>query len=341
MPMNKKLLFKLMEANGVSGREGDVRKLIQNEIKGSVDDIFIDQMGNLVARKKGKKPTIVFAAHMDEIGLMALSVDSEGRIYFKGVGGIEPMSLIGQRVEMKGNSGDIKGIITLDEMSDSYEIEDLPPMDELYVDCGMSKSELEKEGVRGGTYLILQQEPGDLDKGKKFYGKALDDRIGCFMLIEMIMGKKCMNETYFMFTVQEEVGLYGAKTAMYTIDADMAIIAETTDADEHSKLKTKLVGKGPCLTMMDSDTIPNPCINKQLVDLAKKNKIPVQYDVSDGGTTDALSISLSKGGVPVGVVGIPVKNMHTTVGISSWKDVQHGIRLMQKFADHPPKSYVL
>jgi endoglucanase len=341
MPMNKKLLFDLMEANGVSGMEGDVRKLIQKEIKKHVSDIFIDQMGNLVAHKKGGKPTIVFAAHMDEIGLMVKSIDENGKIYFMGVGGIEPMSLIGQRVAMEGKSGEIKGIITLEEMSDAHEIEDIPPMDTLFVDTGMSKSELAKEGVRGGTYLILQQEPGDLDKGDKFYGKALDDRIGCFMLIEMIKGKKCKNETYFMFTVQEEVGLYGAKTAMYTIDADMAIIAETTDADEHSRHKTKIVGKGPCLTIMDSDTIPNPCINKQLIDLAGKNKIPIQYDISDGGTTDALSISLSKGGVPVGVVGIPVKNMHTTVGISSWKDIQNGIRLMQNFADQPPKSCVL
>jgi endoglucanase len=341
MPMNKKLLFDLMEANGVSGMEVDVRSLIQKEIKEYVDDVFIDQMGNLVAHKKGKKPSIVFAAHMDEIGLMVKSIDEEGKIYFMGVGGIEPMSLIGQRVEFQGKSGEIKGIITLEEMSDAMEIDELPFMESLFVDSGMTKSELEEEGVRGGTYLILQQEPGDLDKGKKFYGKALDDRIGCFMLIEMIKGKKCKNETYFMFTVQEEVGLYGAKTAMYTIDADMAIIAETTDSDEHSKLKTKVVGKGPCLTMMDSDTIPNPCINRQLVDLASRNKIPIQFDVSDGGTTDALSISLSKGGVPVGVVGIPVKNMHTTVGISSWKDVQSGIRLMQKFADFPPKSCVL
>jgi endoglucanase len=339
--MNKKLLFKLMEADGVSGKEGEVRKVIQKEIKNYVDEIFVDQMGNLVAHKNGKNPTIVFAAHMDEIGLMVRSVDDNGNIYFMGVGGIEPMSLIGQRVVFEGKSGDIKGIITSEEMTDAYEIDEIPPLDTLFVDSGMTKTDLEKEGVRGGTYLILQQEPGDLDKGKKFFGKALDDRIGCFMLIEMIKGKKCKNDTYFIFTVQEEVGLYGSKTAMYNIDADMAIIAETTDADEHSKLRTKIVGKGPCLTMMDSDTIANPCINRELEELAKKNKIPIQYDVSEGGTTDALSISLSKGGVPVGVIGIPVKNMHTTVGIACYNDIDSAIKLMILFSNNPPKNCVL
>ncbi len=341
MPMNKKLLFNLMEADGVSGREGEVRRMIQKEIKSHVDEIFVDQMGNLVAHKKGKKPTIVFAAHMDEIGLMVRSVDDNGNIYFMGVGGIEPMSLIGQRVVFEGKSGDIKGIITSEDMTDAYEIEDIPPMDTLFVDSGMTKADLEKEGVRGGTYLILLQEPGDLDNGKKFFGKALDDRIGCFMLIEMIKGKKFKNDIYFIFTVQEEVGLYGSKTAMYNIDADIAIIAETTDADEHSKLKTKIVGKGPCLTMMDSDTIANPCINRELEKMAKKNKIPIQYDVSEGGTTDALSISLSKGGVPVGVIGIPVKNMHTTVGIACYNDIESAIKLMTLFSNNPPKNCIM
>ena len=339
--MNKKLLFELMEANGVSGREVDVRQLIQKEISKYVDDIFHDNMGNLVAHKKGVKPTLVYAAHMDEIGLMAKSVEEKGNIYFMGVGGIEPMSLIGQRVVMKGKSGDIKGIITVEEMSDSEEIDELPVMNELFVDCGMTKKELEREGVGGGTYLILQQEPGDLGKTGKFYGKALDDRIGCFMLIELIKGRKTRNETYFIFTVQEEVGLYGSKTAMYNIDADMALIAETTDADEYSRFKTKVVGRGPCITMMDSDTISNPIINNLLMDLAKKNTIPLQYDVSSGGTTDALSISLSKGGVPVGVVGIAVKNIHSTVGIASWKDIENAIKLMKLFAGNIPQTCVL
>jgi endoglucanase len=339
--MNRKLLFELMEADGVSGREGEVRRLIQKEISKHVDDIFIDKMGNLVAHKKGAKPTLVFAAHMDEIGLMAKSVDERGNVYFMGVGGIEPLSLIGQRVVMKGKGGEIKGVITLEEMSDSREFEELPTIEELFVDCGMTRKELEREGVGGGTYIILQQEPGDLGKTQKFYGKALDDRIGCYMLVELIKGRKSKNETYFIFTVQEEVGLYGSKTAMYNIDADIALIAETTDADEYSRFKTKVVGKGPCLTMMDSDTISNPIINNNLVEMAKKNKIPIQFDVSSGGTTDALSISLSKGGVPVGVVGIAVKNIHSTVGVASWRDIENGIKLMKLFAANPPKACIL
>jgi len=325
--------MKLIKIEGVSGDECEVRSILANEIKKYVKEVYMDKFGNLIAYKKGKKPSILLAAHMDEVGLMIKRIDKFGRIFISAIGGIEAYSLIGEKVNIKTKkNGEIKGIITMYDMQDGYPVEKLPEMKDIYVDTGLKKEELDKKGVEPGIYLYFDTVGGTLGKKEIIYGKALDDRIGCYQLVELAKRlKKFDREIYFIFTVQEEVGLYGAKTSSANISPDIGLIMETTTANDSFDEPTKSLGKGPCITIKDEGMITNSKINELLIDIAKKNKISIQLEVSNFGTTDGLSISLSNGGVPTSVIGVAVRNIHTSVSIAHMNDVDNGIKLAEKF----------
>ncbi|MFH1256340.1 MAG: M28 family peptidase [Candidatus Diapherotrites archaeon] len=332
------LLFKLMEASGVSGSEENVREIIKEEIKPFVDEVFVDKMGNLIAHKKGKRPKVMLAAHMDEIGLMVKGITSEGKLMVSELGGIEVISITGQRVRIKAKSGIIHGIISFKELSNDHKINGIPEMYELFVDTGLSKKELEELGVGPGDTLELTQQNGYLGNENVIFGKALDDRIGCFILIELAKKLKShQNEIFYAFTVQEELGLYGAKTSAYEIEPDWAIVVDVTNANDSAETPTKRIGCGPCITAKDSDLIGNKCINGWIKEIAKKHKIPLQVEVASFGTTDALAISLSKEGVPASVITVPIRNLHTTVGIAHKRDIMQSIELLHELLHDPPK----
>ncbi|MBR9682750.1 MAG: M42 family metallopeptidase [Candidatus Aenigmarchaeota archaeon] len=340
--VDTKLLEKLMEAYGISGSEEKVRAIIKKEIKPYVDEITVDNAGNLIAHQKGVKPTVMVAAHMDEIGLVVQNIDSDGNILFEKIGGIENLTLIGQRVLMRGkNRKMIQGVITTLELSEGMDIEELPAEDEFYIDTGLTKAELKKLGIRTGTFVSLIQENVTLGSKKIICGKALDDRVGCSILIEVI--KKCKkiskNEMYFVFTVQEEMGLYGAKTSAFEIKPDWAIAIDVTNADDTlAEDATKTIGKGVTVTVKDESMIGNKVINAWLEKIGKRKKIPIQFDVSGAGTTDAVSIYLSRGGVPATVVGVPIRNMHSTVGIVHTDDIDNCVKLLIELFKKPPKK---
>jgi endoglucanase len=325
------MLEELINAEGISGHEMPVRKIIRKHMLACADRIFVDKIGNLIAHKKGNKPTVMLAAHMDEVGLMVKNVEKEGRIRFSTLGGIEVLSLIGQRVKL----GTFTGVITTEKMSSGEEIEELPQMDDLYIDTGMNKKDLVKKGIGTGTYVGFEGlSYCTLGSKKVISGKALDDRIGCHILIELAKKlKKVKNEIYYVFTVQEEIGLYGAKVSAYKINPDWAIVVDVTDENP----KHKKLGDGPCLILKDAEMLTNECIDGWLENIAKKKRIPLQLEVSDAGTTDALSISLSKDGIPTAVVGVPVRNMHTATGMAHMEDVDNAIRLLEILLKKPPK----
>jgi endoglucanase len=282
---------------------------------------------------------------MDEVGLMIKHINEKGIISCSEIGGLEPLSLIGQRVKIKTRKGHIIGVITISEISDDETIENIPKLEDIYVDTGLSKKELMKLGVEIGSFLELVQETTFLGNKDIILGKALDDRVGCCILIELAKRlKKTSLDVYFVFTVQEEVGLYGAKTSLYNLDPDWAVVVDVTGADDskdHVHEVTKEVGKGPCITVKDADMISNVCIDEWLKEVAKKNKIPIQLEVSDIGTTDALSISISKGGIPTAVVGVAVRNLHTTAGVASVRDIEQTIKLLEELIkNHPQKCIV-
>jgi len=331
------LLEKLTNIFGVSGNEENIREMIKDEIKNYVDEVSVDKLGNLIARKKGEAPKVMLAAHMDEIGLVIKSIERGGKIYCSPVGGIEAITLLGERVHIETKKGIIHGIITTREISDGIYTTKLPKMENLIVDTGLSKRGLKRMDVEVGTYLSLEQEPCFLGSENIICGKALDNRIGCYVLIELAKRlKKIKNEIYYVFTVQEEMGLFGAITSAYIVEPEWALAVDVSETCDSTGEITKTIGKGPCLTIKDADMIANKCLNDWIRNIAKKKKIPLQLDVSDLGTTDAVSISISRGGVPSSVVSVPVRNLHTATAVAHKKDIENTIKLLEELLKNPP-----
>lgn len=332
------LLKRLMELPGPSGDEWRVRELIKKEIIPYIDEIYTDKFGNLIAHKKGKGAKVMLVAHMDEIGLMVKSVDNFG-ISCSEVGGFEAVSLLGEVVEVEAKGKFITGIVTTKEMVNDERIKKAIKMEELIIDTGFSKEEMLKLGVEIGSYIHLHPRVVSLRNGKLIAGKALDDRIGCFALIELAKRlKKKDSDIYYVFTVQEEIGLYGGETSVYSIEPDWAIAVDTTSTNDFGDQITRKIGGGPCLTIKDADMITNRCVNAWLKEVARKNKIPLQLDISDFGTTDALTISVAKGGIPCTVLGVAIRNIHTTVGVASLHDIQYLIQLLEELLKEPAKK---
>ncbi len=332
-------LKKLMETFGPTGAEEEVREIIKKEIKPYVDEVMIDKFGNLIAHKTGDPPKVMLAAHMDEIGLMIKKIDDRGRIYCSPVGSIEPATLMGERVHINSKRGKIHGIISIKEINDNLPMPQELKISNLFVDTGLTKNQLIKNGVELGEYVYIERVPGELGNGNLIYGKAVDDRAGCYILIEVAKKlSKVKNgcEIYYVFTVQEEIGAHGATVASYNIAPDWAVAVDVTDTDDLSLIPTKQLGLGPAITIKDYGTIANRCINDWLKRIAQKKKINLQLDVTDMGVTDALNISLAKGGAPSTVIGVPVRNFHTTVGICHRRDIEQTIVLLTELLKKPP-----
>lgn len=338
--MKRDVLKELVNLDGISGSEKDVRDFILKEIRPYLKDIKIDKMGNVIARKPGRRPTILLLAHMDEVGLMVRSIDEKGKIYISEIGGIDPAVLVGMRVDIKFDGKKrLTGVITHNDILNSADLEKKVKMEELFIYTGLEKKELVKMGVKIGMYVSFNQSCHYFEVGgseKMIAGKALDDRIGCYTLIELIKNYKGKNEVYFVFTVQEEIGLYGARASIFNLDPDYALAIDVTGHDDETG--SILLGKGPVITVKDSEMLGNICLNENLEKSAKKLKIPLQLEVSDFGTTDAASVFAAKGGIPSGVVGVSVGNMHTTISIASRNDVDNLIKILTEFLKNPPKE---
>jgi tetrahedral aminopeptidase len=322
------LLRRLMELPGPSGDEWRVRELITREIKPYVDEVYPDKFGNLIAHSKGRGAKVMLVAHMDEIGLMVKSIEANG-VACSEVGGFE--------IEARGKF--ITGVVTTKEIANDDKIKKVIKMEDLIIDTGFSREELTRQGVEIGSYIHLHPRITTLRNGKLIVGKALDDRIGCYALIEVAKRlRKKNSDVYYVFTVQEEIGLYGGETSVYGLDPDWAIAVDTSSTNDFSDSVTRKLGGGPCLTIKDSDMITNRCINNWLKSIAGKNKMPLQLDISDFGTTDALTISVAKGGIPCTVVGVAIRNIHTTVSVASMHDIQQLIQLLEELLKEPAKK---
>ncbi len=332
------LLEKLISTFGVSGNEEAVRNIIKEEIKNHVDEVFVDKLGNLIAHKKGERPKVMLAAHMDEIGLMAKGIGGRGRISFSAIGGVDPVMLLGERVHIETKKGIIHGVITCKEVNDGNILERIPKIEDLFVDTGLNKNDLKKLGIEVGTFMALERDLYYLGSDKIICGKAFDDRIGCYILIELAKRLKetCKNEIYYVFTIQEEIGLVGALTSAYIVEPDWAIVVDVTETDDASGEATKTIGRGPCLTIKDAETVGNKILNKHILEIAKRNKIHIQRDVSDEGTTDAASISITKGGVPCTVLGVCIRNLHTATSVANRKDIEKTIKILEELLKLSP-----
>lgn len=340
-----KVLEDLINLDGVSSNEQEVRNFIIKEAKKSVKDVKVDKMGNVVAIKKGKKPTIMLAAHMDEIGMMVSSVNKKGRISISPIGGIDPFILIGQKVKVEGTKSKIGGIITTSEILDGADMKKDLIMDDLFIYTGLNKKELSAIGIKVGSYVTFTESSrycnlcsvkSTVGATDIIAGKALDDRIGCFILLESMKNLKTQNEVIFVFTVQEEVGLYGAKASVFNVDPDYAIAVDVTPHNSFDE--SILLRKGPVLTVKDAAMISNKCLVNGLESAASRAKVGVQLEVSEAGTTDATSIFAAKGGIPSAVFGVAVGGLHTAVSVASKQDIKGAVKVIKEFLRKPPKE---
>ncbi|HJJ64149.1 MAG TPA: M42 family metallopeptidase, partial [Methanocorpusculum sp.] len=325
-------------ANGISGAEGAVAKIIRDEIAPYVDEIKTDRMGNLIAVKKGDDFKIMLAAHMDEIGLMVQYIDEKGFIRFVGVGGWYNPVLVSQRVILHGEKGDIPGVLGMKPPHVMEEADRKKPIElaNLFIDVGAhSAEEVEAMGITVGTTVTIDRDYQPL-AGTVVTGKALDNRVGCAMLIGALKEMETKHTIYAVFTVQEEVGLKGAKTAAFSLNPDVAIATDVTIPGDSPGIERRkapvFMGDGPVVVMVSASGrghLADPRMVDWLKKTAKKHDIKIQLEVGDGGNTDASAINFERGGIPSVPVSVPARYIHSPVEVIDLKDLQGAIELLR------------
>jgi len=322
--MNIEFLKKLCAANGTSGHEQAISEIIRDEIKDLVDDCRIDALGNLIAHKKGPGKKMMLAGHMDQIGLMVTHIDKEGFLRFATVGGFSPTVLLSQRFVFPSGLVGVVGCERLDNPSDIA-------VGKLYLDIGAKDEEAAKKLVKVGDVCVYANPP--VENGDVFISPAIDDRIGCFIMIEALKKiKKPAFDLYFVFTSQEEVGLRGAKTSAYSVDPDYGLAFDVTASGDTPKslpMPMKMYG-GAAIKLKDVAVICHPTIIKHLEKCAEEGKIKYQYEILEMGGTDAGSIHVTRGGVPSGVISIASRHIHTPNEMCAISDIEDCIALTVK-----------
>ncbi len=334
------LLKKISEAPGVSGFEYGISEIIKKELQGFVDKIEGDKFGNIYVYKGNGEKTIMITAHIDEIGLIVKHIDNRGFIRFAKIGGVPDHVLLGQRVLIHGKYKKINGVIGCKAIHIMKEEErkQLITYDKMFIDTGLSKEQLEKYGIGIGTPITIERDLIELENDL-IVGRAMDDRAGCYILIEALKRAKPVNKIVGVFTVQEEVGLRGATISSYNVKPDIGIAIDTTIAGDHPEISESeapvKIGNGPVIVIADGrreslggGLLANSLIVNWLIEIANKLDIKYQLGVLEGGTTDAAAIQLSRGGIPSGCISIPTRYLHTFSEVISKKDIEDGIKLV-------------
>ncbi|HSH34875.1 M42 family metallopeptidase [Schnuerera sp.] len=327
MKFNSQLLKELVSIYGPSGNEKFIRDYIETEIKNYVDEIITDDLGNLIARKKGNGNKIMIAAHMDQIGLMVTDIDDDGFLRFTNIGGISPYITLSQQVVFE--NGTI-GVISAEPIEDISKLK----LSNMYIDIGTNNKEETEKIVDIGDICVYKSDYNENDN--VVFTKSLDDRVGCFVAIESIKQiENNVNDLYFVFTVQEEVGLRGAKTAAYRIDPDIGIAIDVTGSGDTPKAKTFAIGlnKGTAIKVKDNSILTHPKLRQFMIGVAKENNISYQLEVLEYGGTDSGAIHLTKEGVPSGVISIPTRYVHSTIEMASKNDIINSIKLLSKMLE--------
>jgi len=324
----EQLIRQLAAAYGPSGHEEPVRALLSAHVAPLADEITVDRLGNLIARIRGQggpqARRVMLAAHMDEIGLIVTHIDDKGFLRFAPVGGLGPATLLGQRVVFADGT---VGVIGAEKLED---VKDLK-MERLFIDIGAGSRAAAAQRVQVGSMAVFAQEVAG--SGSRLTGKALDDRSGCAVLVEVMHHLRAAappHEVYCVFSVQEEVGLRGARTAAYAIAPDMALAVDVTpsgDTPQGEKLNVAL-GGGTAIKVKDRSLISHPKVRQLLVDTAAEAGIPYQMEVLPYGGTDAGAIHLTKSGVPAGALSIPARYLHTPGEMVDLGDVAATVDLL-------------
>lgn len=314
----------LLPVYGPSGREQEVADKIEGMLKPYVDEINRDVLGNLIAVKRGGGRKVMLAAHMDQIGLMVTHIDKNGFLRVTQVGGVHPALALFRQVRFQNGTTGAIGFETKQESLDKLKHE------HLFVDIGARTREEAEASVQIGDMAVFLSQV--TENGRNMTCGAMDDRIGCAIVIEAL--KRVKNSPYdihAVFTAQEEVGLRGAATAAYAIAPEMGLAFDITpspDTPESIKSCSAELGKGPTIKVRDNSLICHPRVRRWLEDAAKARSIPYQYEVLTGGGTDAGAIQQSRGGVPSGVVSIATRFTHSTAETIDKQDYEYAIDLV-------------
>ncbi|MEG1254309.1 M42 family metallopeptidase [Clostridium sp.] len=325
------LLEKLVNAFGVSGYEKEVRGIIREEIKELADDITVDALGNLIVFKSGvgeNKKKIMASAHMDEIGFQVIKIDEKGYIKVRALGGIPVIGTSMNRVKFRN------GVIGL-VASTIKEKELTTDTKKLYIDIGASTKEEVEKYIRIGDVAAYIGDYVEL-KENNVTAKAIDDRIGCYILIETLKKvQKPYNDLYFVFSTQEEVGLRGATVAANRINPDLGIALDVTIASDFPNCAegSNKIGGGTAIKVSDGSVICNEYLVDEMINCAKDNNIKYQLDVIDGGGTDAGAINKSNYGVRATGISVATRYVHGPNGLISMDDTNASIELLAKYVD--------
>lgn len=317
------LIRRLTETYGPSGFEDNIRAVLRAEVEPYADEVRVTPLGSLVAVRKGNGHgrRILLAAHMDEIGVMVTYVDEKGFLRFTPIGGVSPLTCVGARVRFENG---VLGVIGVEKREDPNK---LPTFEQLYIDVGATgRGDCP---VRVGDAAVFERPFAA--QGRRLVAKAMDDRIGCAVLVETLRRLRTTpHEVHFVFSVQEETTLSGARTAAYGIEPDMAVAVDVTgtgDTPESRPMAVEL-GKGPAVKVQDAGMIAHPTVRDWLVRAAEAAGIPYQMEVLERGTTDAAAMQLVRSGVPSGCLSIPCRYIHTPSEMVDADDVEGAVRVL-------------
>lgn len=328
MDLDFALLDQLTQLFGPSGSERQVAEFIAAQLRPYADEEKTDILGNLMITRYGRGKKIMVAAHMDEIGLLITYIDEKGFLRFTPLGGVPIAGLAGQRVGFgNGRTGTI-GLEKLERPGDFK-------LQKLYIDIGAASREEAEEVVRIGEGAVFVG--GFEELGSRIMAKALADRVGCFVAMEACKRTKSTHQLEFVFTVQEEIGNRGAKTAAYALKPDLAIAVDVTyagDTPQAAGMSVSL-GGGVGIKVFDRSLMTPPQVKQWMAAIAVQGRIPFQWEVAEQGGTDSGAIQLSRGGVPSGVLSVPARYVHSPAEMIDKHDVEAAVALLLALLEHP------
>lgn len=339
MDTTLQMMRELTEAPGVPGQEQAVRSVMQRYLE-PLGELVSDNLGSIGCRKQGSaaEPKIMIAGHLDEIGFMVVRITDEGYLKFQTLGGWVQQVMLAQRVEVVTRTGRIPGVIgskpphlmTAEERKKPIEIKDM------YIDVGAaSKDEASEWGIRPGDMVVPVMPFSHMRNEQLLLAKAWDNRLGCAVAVEVLrqlQEQQHPNTVYGVATVQEEVGLRGARTMAYTIEPDISFAIDTGIAGDTpgvtpDEVSAKL-GKGPVVLLYDASMVPHTGLRDLVMDVAQAVDIPLQFDKMAGGGTDAGAFHVFGRGVPSLVMGAPVRYIHSHTSILHQQDFQQLVTLL-------------
>lgn len=318
---------------GPSGHEQSVRARLQELVAPYADEVRVDPLGNLIVTGRSRKGEgdgpqsrrIMLAAHMDEIGVIAIHIDDDGFVRIRPIGGVSPTMLLAQRVRFTNGTVGVVGSEPVEKPGDLT-------FEKLFVDIGAASKEEAQARIRIGDAASLCHRVEEAGS-HRLIGKGLDDRSGCAVLVQTLRelaDNPSPHAVYFVFTVQEEVGLRGAGPAAYGIEPDFALAVDVTATGDYPKAKTLDVGlgKGVAIKVQDRSVIAHRGVRELLVETAEAAGIPYQLEILPFGGTDAGAIHLTRAGVPSGVVSLPTRYLHTPGEMVDVRDLDAAVSLL-------------